>query len=315
MRAAFVRTLLELAEADGRIVLLTGDLGFSVLEPFAEHFPRRFFNVGVAEQNLIGLATGLAEAGLVPFAYSIATFAALRPYEFIRNGPVHHRLPVRIVGVGGGFEYGAAGPTHHGLEDVGVLRLQPGLTVLAPADGEQAAACLRATWDRPGPVYYRLGKDDRALVPELGGRFALGRVELVRPGRDLLMLALGPVAVEAVAAAEALAVKGLACAVGVVAAVSPPPRQALARLLRRFPAVLTVEAHYLAGGLGSLVAETIAERGLRCRLVRCGVKRPLPGTGSQAFLERRHGLHREALAEQALAALASAGARRRRTAT
>src|SRR5262245_38381869 len=102
-----------------------------VLEPFAERFPARFINVGVAEQNMVGLATGLAEAGYLPFVYSIAPFAALRPYEFIRNGPVLHRLPVRIVGVGGGFDYGVAGPSHHGLEDVGVMRVQPGLTLIA----------------------------------------------------------------------------------------------------------------------------------------------------------------------------------------
>src|SRR4051812_22287055 len=119
MRAAFLRTLTELAARDERIVLLTGDLGFAAIEPFKDTFPERFFNVGVAEQNMIGIATGLAEAGFLPFAYSIATFAVLRPFEFIRNGPIMHDLPVRIVGVGGGFEYGHAGPTHHALEDVG----------------------------------------------------------------------------------------------------------------------------------------------------------------------------------------------------
>ncbi len=126
MRATFVRTLMELAEEDERIVLLTGDLGFTVVEPFAERFPGRFFNVGVAEQNMLGVATGLAEAGYVPFAYSIATFATLRSYEFVRNGPVLHRLPVRVVGVGGGLEYGMNGLTHYALEDIALMRAQPG---------------------------------------------------------------------------------------------------------------------------------------------------------------------------------------------
>ncbi|HEY7818764.1 MAG TPA: 1-deoxy-D-xylulose-5-phosphate synthase, partial [Vicinamibacteria bacterium] len=173
MRAAFAATLAELAERDGRILLLTGDLGYKALEPFSERFPRRFFNVGVAEQNMVGLATGLSESGFLPFVYSIATFASLRAYEFIRNGPVAHDLKVRIVGVGGGFDYGPAGFTHHGLEDVGVLRLQPGLTVMAPADSEQTRSILRDTYDRPGPFYYRLSKDDRLSVKDLGGRFAL----------------------------------------------------------------------------------------------------------------------------------------------
>src|SRR5438477_3970004 len=129
MRRAFTNTLVELAEHDPRIMLLTGDLGYLALEPFSERFPDRFFNVGVAEQNMVGIATGLAEAGFIPFVYSIVTFATLRAYEFIRNGPILHRLPVRIFGIGGGFEYGSGGPTHYGLEDVAVMRTQPGISV------------------------------------------------------------------------------------------------------------------------------------------------------------------------------------------
>ncbi|HEY9713765.1 MAG TPA: transketolase, partial [Chroococcales cyanobacterium] len=117
MRGAFARTLTELAAQDSRIYLLTGDLGYMALEPFKEKFPDRFINVGVAEQNMVGIATGLAEAGLIPVCYSIVTFASLRPYEFIRNGPILHQLPVRIAGVGGGVEYGHNGATHYGLED------------------------------------------------------------------------------------------------------------------------------------------------------------------------------------------------------
>ncbi|NDJ62912.1 MAG: 1-deoxy-D-xylulose-5-phosphate synthase, partial [Chloroflexi bacterium] len=182
MRKTFANTLVELAAQDDRIVLLTGDLGFMVLEPFAEAFPDRFINVGVAEQNMIGLATGMAEAGMIPFVYSIVTFATLRPYEFIRNGPVLHQLPVRVVSVGGGYEYGSGGPTHHGLEDVGVMRVLPGMTVVAPADYQQARAALLATWDSPRPLYYRFGKNDQYAVPGLDGQFALGRAVTVRDG-------------------------------------------------------------------------------------------------------------------------------------
>src|SRR5690242_14517811 len=118
MRAAFVRKLVDLAAQDPRILLLTGDLGYSAIEPFAQRFPDRFVNVGVAEQNMVGLATGLAEGGFIPFVYSIATFASMRAYEFLRNGPILHQLLVRVVAVGGGFEYGYAGATHHALEDI-----------------------------------------------------------------------------------------------------------------------------------------------------------------------------------------------------
>src|SRR3954465_15838848 len=125
MRRAFAETLTELAAEDPRIVLLTADLGFMAPEPFIERFPARFFNVGVAEQNMVGVATGLAEAGLVPFVYSIVSFAVLRPFEFIRNGPIAQQLPVRIASVGGGMEYGQNGISHYGLEDVAMMRTQP----------------------------------------------------------------------------------------------------------------------------------------------------------------------------------------------
>ena len=279
MRKAFTRTLVELAEADPRIMLLTGDLGYMALEPFSERFPDRFVNAGVAEQNMVGVATGLAEAGFIPFVYSIVTFASLRPYEFIRNGPVLHQLPVRVVGVGGGFEYGPQGTTHHGLEDLAVMRVQPGMTVIATADHRQHATALRATWNLPGPVYYRIGKDDTTEVPGLDGRFRLGHAELVRPGRDVCLVATGTL----------------------------PSADAIAAALGNVPVALTVEAHYAAGGLGSLVSEVVAERGIRCRVRRCAVRTTPDGvSGSQRFMHQVHGLGREALVETALEALGDA---------
>lgn len=295
---------MELAQEDSRVVLLTGDLGYTVIEPFAERFPDRFFNVGVAEQNMVGVATGLAEAGYIPFVYSIATFAALRPYEFIRNGPIFHRLPVRIIGVGGGLEYGPAGTTHHAIEDVGVMRIQPGISVIAPADAAQAETALRATWNSSCPTYYRLGKDEVNLVPGLLGRFESGHIEIVREGPDLVLLAMGPVAIDAVHAATTLARDGLECTVVVVASVNPPPVTDLVSLLARFPLALTLEAHYVVGGLGSLVAEVIAEQGLHCRLIRSGV-RETPGgiTGSERFLLEHHGITAEGLVDSARLAI------------
>ncbi|NQT04163.1 MAG: 1-deoxy-D-xylulose-5-phosphate synthase, partial [Planctomycetes bacterium] len=242
MRGTFISTLTELAERDPRIFLLTGDLGYLALEVFSNKFPKRFINVGVAEQNMVGLATGLAEAGFIPFVYSISTFAALRPYEFIRNGPIFHQLPVRIVGIGGGFEYGHNGPSHHGLEDVGVMRVQPGISVVVPADYQQARSALLSTWDLPGPVYYRIGKDERTLVPDLDGRFELGRVQLIGDGSDLLIIAMGSVASEAVRAAQTLNAQGIGCTVMIVAALNPAPINELAQTLGRFRLALTVEA-------------------------------------------------------------------------
>jgi transketolase len=303
LRGTFVKTLVELAEHDPRVVLLTGDLGFTVIEPFAERFPERFFNVGVAEQNMVGVATGLAEAGFRPYVYSIATFATMRPYEFIRNGPVHQRLPVTIVGVGAGLEYGSNGVTHYALEDLALMRVQPGLTVVAPADYLQARTALHAVADLPGPVYLRLGKNDTVSVPGLDGRFALGRAQLLGDGSDVLLVATGSIALNAFAAMEALSAVGVGASLLVVASVSPPPVDDLVETLGGFPVALTVEAHYLAGGLGSLVSEVVAEHGLACRVVRCGVANALGGlSGSEDYLYETTGLSPEALAATAVQA-------------
>jgi transketolase len=298
VRNAFIDELVSLAETDERVMLLTGDLGFMVLEEFQQRFPERFLNCGVGEQNMVGVATGLAEAGFVPFVYSIATFSTLRPYEFIRNGPALHNLPVRIVGVGGGFDYGHNGITHFALEDYAVMRAQPAIATIAPADAAQARSALRATADLPGPAYFRISKRGDEL-PGLDGRFDLGRLEVVREGREVAILAIGSIAHEAIAAADLLAERNIEAAVGLVPSFNPSPTDDIAVLLDEMPAVLTVEAHYRNGGLGSLVAETIAERGIDCRLLRAGVSR-MPGgeTGSQHFLEERHELSSPYLADQ-----------------
>lgn len=303
MRAEFAAELVALARKDPRIVLLTGDLGFAVLEPFAEEFPERFYNVGVAEQNMLGLATGLADAGYLPYAYSIATFASMRPYEFLRNGAALHELPVRLVGMGAGLDYGHNGVTHYALEDVALMRVQPGVCTVAPADADQARASLRATTELRGPVYFRLCKQG-SPVPGLDGRFELGRLAAIGDGTDVALVALGNMASVAVRAADELAQRGIAAVVAVVSSFNPSPRQELADLLRAVPLALSVEAHYVNGGLGSLVAEVIAEHGLSCRLVRHGItEMPRGMTGSSEYLYERCGLSATQIAGSATAAL------------
>jgi transketolase len=306
MRAAFVQKLVQLANRDSRIVFLTADLGFMVVEPFANAFPNRFINVGVAEQNMIGIATGLAEAGYIPFCYSIAPFAVFRPYEFIRNGPVAHQLPVRIVGVGGGFDYATAGATHHALEDIAVMRALPTMTVLAPADAEQTACALEVTWNLPGPIYYRLEKSGRP-VPSLGGSFALGRAQRIRAGSDLLVLCVGSIVSEALAAADLLRIKGVETAVVVVASLQPAPVMDIRNEIARVSAVLTFEAHHPNGGLGSLVAEIMVEAGLARPFLRVAAADTKDErVGSVGWLNARHGLSSSAILAAADHVLASA---------
>ncbi|MCX6354748.1 MAG: 1-deoxy-D-xylulose-5-phosphate synthase [Candidatus Aureabacteria bacterium] len=308
MRKAFIKTLIEIARSDPRVMLMTADLGFMVLEDFQRAYPERFFNVGVAEANMIGLATGLASCGYLPFTYSIATFATLRPYEQIRNGPVLHHLPVRIVGTGGGFEYGHAGPTHAALEDLAITRIQPGLTVIAPADHLQAATAIRATYDLPGPIYYRIGKNEDYTVPGLEGRFSLGRLNLVREGKDVLILSIGSITAEAFAAVESLSADAIAATMGVVSSIRPAPFDDLCELLPKFRLAVTVEEHYTEGGLGSLVAEVAAGCGSGCRVLRLGARTLCtPKLGSMSYMRDASGLSRDRIAASVREALQDIG--------
>jgi len=301
-----VSHLVALADRDPSVVLLTGDLGYSVLEPFADRFPDRFFNMGVAEQNMLGVATGLAASGFTPFAYSIATFATMRGYEFFRNGAVLHELPVRLVGVGGGVDYGHNGPTHYALEDVGLMRIQPGLTVIAPADVCQTEAAMHEIASVPGPVYLRLGKETTELAG-LNGRFGLGRAAMIGEGTDVAIITYGSVAGEAMKAKKLLEAAGIHARVVVTACLAPAPIEDLVSVLGAVPFALTLEAHFQHGGIGSLVCEVVAEHGLECRVLRRAItSMPRGSSGEPAYLYDRYGLSGRQVADAILAALAIA---------
>lgn len=291
MRSVFLKTLVEQAAVDPKVFLVTGDLGWSVLEPFASAYPDRFVNCGVAEQNLLGVATGLAKAGFTPFAYSIASFAAMRPYEMIRNGPVLHKLPVRIVGIGGGFAYGHAGPTHFAVEDLTIARAQAGLAVIAPADPGQTKSVMEALKGFPGPSYLRVGKGGNPVIAGLDGRFAFGRPEVVLEGKDVLFIATGAIAFSALEAAKSLQSSGISAACAVMAHLPFLPSPELVTLLGKYRAVVSVEEGYTSGGLGALVAEAIAASGSGTRLAMLGLREPVGDfIGSTAWIQEKVGL-------------------------
>jgi transketolase len=305
MRREFVEALVRQAAQDDRVMLLTGDLGFAALEPFAEAFPDRFYNVGAAEQNMVGVATGLAESGFTPYVYSISTFASMRPYEFIRNGPVLHGLPVRVVGTGEGVDYGHNGMTHYALEDVAIMRVQPGMAVVTPCASGQLGAVVEAVQQLPGPAYLRVSKQT-INIPALDNRFELGRAEQLLDGDDIAIIAMGGMTEYAMQAAELLAGSGVNPTVLAVASVAPAPTEDLVSVLTRVPVALTVESHYITGGLGSLVAETIAEHRIDVELLRAGVRElPLGIAGGREYMHQQLGLTAERLAETATDALAT----------
>jgi len=297
VRNAFLNELYELAREDPRIVFVTGDLGFGVVEGFMEELPDQFVNAGVAEQNMTGLAAGMALSGRIVFTYSIANFPTLRCLEHIRNDVCYHDADVKVVSVGGGFAYGSMGATHHATEDLGVMRLLPNMVVVAPGDPVEARAATRAVVARPGPCYLRLGKAGEPVVHEEPIDFELGRALGVREGSDATVISTGGMLPLAVRAAAALAVDGVDVRVLSMHTLKPLDDEAVLRAVDETRAVVTLEEHSIVGGLGSAVSELLAERnGARARFKRLGVPpRFSPRVGSQEFLLAENGLDVETI--------------------
>ena len=249
MRTAFIETLLELAEQDDRIWLLTGDLGFSVLEPFAKCFSDRFVNMGVAEQNMTGVAAGLALEGKIVFTYSIANFPVMRCLEQIRNDVCYHNLNIKIVAVGGGLAYGSAGYTHHAIEDLAVMRAMPNMTVIAPGDPVEAGLATRAIKELDGPGYLRLGKARETYVYKTPPLFKIGEAITVREGNDITLISTGGILSEVLSAAEQLAPKFQARVLS-MPTVEPLDQDAVRKAAAETKLIVTVEEHSKIGGLG-----------------------------------------------------------------
>ena len=294
MRTAFIEELMRVAAADERVWLLTGDLGFSVLEPFAKAFSDRYVNVGVAEQNMTGLAAGLAMAGRVVFTYSIANFATLRCLEQVRNDVCAHHLPVKVVAVGGGMSYGSQGYTHHGIEDLPILRALPGMAVLAPGDPLEARLAVRAAMAWPGPAYLRLGKaGEPVLHAQEPASFEPGVPLRVRAGDGrAAILSTGGMLQTALRAAELLGARGVAVSVLSCPWVKPMHAPTLRELARTHTALITVEEGQRSGGLGGVVAEVVAAmESPRARVIRLGLDDLcLHEALSQQAARDRHGL-------------------------
>jgi transketolase len=271
VRDAFVRTLTELAGEDARVCALTGDLGLDLFDDFAACAPGRFLNVGIAEQTLVGVAAGLALAGKVPFAYSIIPFVTSRPHDQIRVDVAMTGAPVKLVGVGAGYAYGSAGPTHHAIEDMALMRSLPGMTVLTPGDPREAAAATRAALAIPGPVYLRLGKNGEADIVPPEMPYVPGVARWIREGADVTIASLGTALPVALDAATMLEGHGIRAGVLHFPSLRPFDPAAVVTALERTRAVVTVEEHRRDGGFGSAVAEAMAESGIPGRLARVGM--------------------------------------------
>lgn len=261
MRTAFIRALIELARSDERIFLLVGDLGYSVVEPFRQEFPDRFINVGVAEQNMTGIATGLALCSKIVFTYSIANFPTLRSLEQVRNDVCYHQANVKIVAVGGGFSYGSQGMTHHATEDLAITRALPNMTVVAPGDPIETALATRAIVAWPGPCYLRLGKAGEPVIHKATPDFQIGKAITVREGSDVTLISTGGILYNTMQAAKQLAQQAIQARVLSMHTLKPLDSEAVLAAVQQTKAIITVEEHSIIGGLGSAVAEALIALG------------------------------------------------------
>lgn len=307
MRNEFADELTKLGHEDPRVVMLSGDIGNRLFDKFRDAHAARFFNCGVAEQNMMGLAAGLAMSGMRPIAYTITPFVTTRCLEQIRTDVCYHEAPVMIVAVGAGLAYAGLGPTHHACEDIALLRALPNMTVICPGDAWEVRAAMRAVLRSDRPAYIRLGKKGEPLIhPGPIDDFQIGRAIRMRGGTDVCMLSTGNILPEVLHAADILEARhGVAATVYSHHTVKPLDTAVLADLFARFPLVVTVEEHSVIGGFGAAVAEWLVDqpKAAAARLLRLGTPDAFfKQSGEQEHAREVLGLSGARIAERVLVA-------------
>jgi len=280
-------------------MLITGDLGFAVLDDYRQRFPRQFINAGVAEQNMTLVATGMALEGHIVFTYSIGNFPTLRCLEMIRNDAAYHGANVKVVSIGGGFSYGALGISHHATEDLAVMRSVPNVTCLSPTSLWEVAHATEAATRHPGTCYLRLDKDFGADFAE-AAPFKLGHPRRVRAGQDVAFFTTGGILSEVVKAADSLINDSISASIYTVHTLSPVVPDQIIKAANAHKAIVSVEEHTINGGLGGLLLEQLADAGtFPARFLRIGLQGCFSSiVGSQAYLRSRYGMDAAAIASR-----------------
>jgi len=302
MRNIFAKELTHLAAENPNVVLLSGDIGNKLFDEFKSVAPDRFYNCGVAEANMTGMAAGFAMSGFRPITYTITPFATVRCLEQIRVDVCYHDLPVTIVGTGSGLSYAELGPTHHSCDDIGLLRMFPNISIVCPCDPIEVRLALRAALKQSGPVYLRLGKKGEPNVHPCDPDFQIGRSITVRKGADLCLLSTGNAMSLSLAVADKLLESGISVRVESFHTVKPLDVALLKDIGSSYKMIATVEEHSLIGGLGSAVSEWMADNdACVCRLLRFGTADHfLNVPGKQAYARAQYGLTTEKIVEKIL---------------
>ncbi|MCX7305049.1 MAG: transketolase family protein [Hyphomicrobiales bacterium] len=295
VEAPFGRALAKLGQTRPDIVGLTADLGkYTDIHPFRDAFPDRFFNVGMAEQNLVAVAAGLARTGLVPFATTYGVFATRRAFDFVAIACAHSNLNVKIIAGLPGLTTGYGG-THQAIEDLALMRMIPGLTIIDPCDATEIEAATAAIADHQGPVYMRLLRGGVPVVLDPSYTFEIGKAVTLRDGKDVGIVSTGLMTERALDAADILAKRGVAVAVLHVPTIKPFDVEAVASFCAGVDHVLTAENHVVVGGLGSLVVETLFDSGVGKKVTRVGLPDRYIECGSVPTLQARYGITTEAI--------------------
>jgi transketolase len=300
MRHEFAGRLVELARTDPRIVALEGDLKESTQSiQFEQAFPERYIDCGIAEQNMVGIAAGLALAGKIPMVHSFACFISMRTCEQVRTSVAYPRLNVKFVVSHGGISPGTAGTTHHSIEDIAIMRAIPNMTVFVPGDAEEAKQALHAALSYDGPVYIRLSASDTEDVYRGEDAFAMGKGTLLREGKDACIITTGTLMAAGLGAADQLRQKGIGARVLQMASVKPLDEKMIRLAAEETRAIITVEEHTILGGLGGAGCEIVAEIG-GARVKRLGIKDRFCGVGTAAFLMGQEEITVQAIVDSVL---------------
>ncbi|WP_136523899.1 transketolase family protein [Geomonas ferrireducens] len=298
-RDAYGEVLAELGGENDKIVVLDADLsGSTKTGVFAKKFPNRFFNMGIAEANMVGTAAGLASVGKIPFLSTFAIFAAGRGWEQIRQALAYPKANVKVVATHGGVTVGEDGGSHQSVEDVAIMRAIPNMTVIVPADGEETKGAIRAAAAYKGPVYVRLGRNKVPSVFPAGHKFEIGKGVVVVPGTDLTFITTGLMTAQAVIAAEKLKAEGISARVLHIGTIKPLDKELVEEAARETGAVITAEEHSVIGGLGGAVAEFLGEN-CPTLMKRVGVYDRFGTSGKSDELLKYFGLNAETLIEEA----------------
>lgn len=295
MRDTFVRTLIDEAKKNKNIELVTGDLGFGVLKPYFEQLPNQFTNAGIAEQNMTGVASGMALCGKTVFTYSIGNFPTLRCIEQIRNDCAYPKANVKIVCVGGGFVYGSLGMSHQATEDIAVMRAMPNVTVVCPGDLVEAQEATKAIINTPGTVYMRLGRGGEKRIHDKIENFEIGKAIKIKPAKDcdkkIALFSTGAILDEASEAVEILEAENIGVEQYSFHTVKPIDKDVILSCADRFDMIVTVEEHNTVGGFGSAVAEVVTDFGKAVKVVKIGLNDEYCSkVGNQKYLRDQYGM-------------------------